>query len=900
MRNARTTRLDDSEDEHEPAASHSPTMKATESIARLNDGNDSASEGGMQGLQSQLAQIRERKKKPMGLKAASQKIAPRSSIRQWTGEDAAEDDDDDSLSGSLSKKTTTQLLSFGADDEEEVVFQVKKSSQSRKLMKQKKAEKKRLQETVKGSLNGSNSSEDDSPISQPALKSSQSNVIEPELDIKLNHSFPSRPKRSPQSWILSGRDAEAMHMEEEDDDDEEEENEAKDMPGEDKESQEDSIRSILTSGAIPDANAIYEAKKKRQKAREAGPASGSDRDFIPIDSARRSPRGDRNGGATGGRLVREGESDDEEGRISFTVEKENKKQGFRTTTNNGEEEEEDMADAWEEQQYRKVLKSGMISAQNQAYYTDQGFHMNSSKDLGRKLEDSKSVFSNLNVKTPVTYNLQGIKNNLKERLESLNEVHRRHQNDADKAIDSLVTSQAEIERLEVLIPQQEKQYQFFQELRTYLSNLIECFNEKIVNIKYLEEKYHASRRQVVNTIMDRRREDVRDQIIELSSKPAQLDESSDAERRRRAAEREGRRRRRHQQRLTSQAHLRVKFNEGMSSDDELSTSDQANLRTIRQDVENQARQVLADVVEEFSTIGGIKRMMEDWKRENEESYSDAYVSLCLPKIFSPLVRLQLLFWNPFAEQNEIEHMEWYKSLATYAYQEQETEESLTNDRDRKLLSLLVEKVVLPKLSSVIKCSYDPLSSTQTLRCCGILRRFIKDYPTLNGQSKQLRSCFTEVKDKLKAAVDHDVYIPIGYMKQVAENPSSPHAQFVNRQFWGCFKLMKNVLNWQEMLGDKVLADLAVNNLLNKYLLIGLGMNPDPIDAVAKARQIVSTLPSSWRELCIAREDLGRFAQFLVTLSAKPVGPDGVRSIVEMLKILNYETESDTIRRTRLV
>lgn len=117
MRNARTTRLDDSEDEHEPAASHSPTMKATESIARLNDGNDSASEGGMQGLQSQLAQIRERKKKPMGLKAASQKIAPRSSIRQWTGEDAAEDDDDDSLSGSLSKKTTTQLLSFGADDE---------------------------------------------------------------------------------------------------------------------------------------------------------------------------------------------------------------------------------------------------------------------------------------------------------------------------------------------------------------------------------------------------------------------------------------------------------------------------------------------------------------------------------------------------------------------------------------------------------------------------------------------------------------------------------------------------------------------------------------------------------------------------------------------------------------
>ena len=82
--------------------------------------------------------------------------------------------------------------------------------------------------------------------------------------------------------------------------------------------------------------------------------------------------------------------------------------------------------------------------------------------------------------------------------------------------------------------------------------------------------------------MERRREDVRDQMIELSSKPGMAATApggsvSDAElaaRQRRTAEREGRRRRRLQQRTASQRNLKVKHNEGMSSDDELETIDQ--------------------------------------------------------------------------------------------------------------------------------------------------------------------------------------------------------------------------------------------------------------------------------------------------------------------------------------
>ena len=160
--------------------------------------------------------------------------------------------------------------------------------------------------------------------------------------------------------------------------------------------------------------------------------------------------------------------------------------------------------------------------------------------------------------------------------------------------------------------------------------------------------------------MDRRREDVRDQMIELSSTQKtsnnltiqqQQDEAvSEAARQRRAAERDGRRRRRAQARQKDKrAFVNVtQHMDGMSSDDELSTLEQANLGKARQEVENQARQILSDVVEDFSSIAEVKERFEDWKLEDYESYNDAYVSLCLPKIFSPLVRLQLLFWNPFA------------------------------------------------------------------------------------------------------------------------------------------------------------------------------------------------------------------------------------------------------------
>ena len=57
-------------------------------------------------------------------------------------------------------------------------------------------------------------------------------------------------------------------------------------------------------------------------------------------------------------------------------------------------------------------------------------------------------------------------------------------------------------------------------------------------------------------------------------------------------------------------------------------------------MENWLRSILSDVGGIWS-IKGVRTRLEDWKSEDPMTYNDAYVLLCLPKLLSSLVRLQV-------------------------------------------------------------------------------------------------------------------------------------------------------------------------------------------------------------------------------------------------------------------
>lgn len=61
---------------------------------------------------------------------------------------------------------------------------------------------------------------------------------------------------------------------------------------------------------------------------------------------------------------------------------------------------------------------------------------------------------------------------------------------------------------------------------------------------------------------------------------------------------------------------------------------------------------------------------------------------------------------------------------------------------------------------IVDTCWDPLSSTQTLKLVCALGRLGREYPALKPSSKYLRTLFVTILDRIKGALDHDVFIPI--------------------------------------------------------------------------------------------------------------------------------------------
>lgn len=98
--------------------------------------------------------------------------------------------------------------------------------------------------------------------------------------------------------------------------------------------------------------------------------------------------------------------------------------------------------------------------------------------------------------------------------------------------------------------------------------------------------------------------------------------------------------------------------EGESSTDESDSESQA-YQSQRELVLQAADEIFSDASEEYSQLSLVKKRMEEWKKEYLSSYNDAYISLSLPLIFSPYVRLELLRWDPLHKGLDFQEMKWY-------------------------------------------------------------------------------------------------------------------------------------------------------------------------------------------------------------------------------------------------
>ncbi|XP_053692746.1 PAX3- and PAX7-binding protein 1 [Sabethes cyaneus] len=785
------------------------------------------------------------------------------------------------------------LLSF-EDEEEGEVFQVKKTSQSKKIMKnldkerrrKRHAEKNGSKESYSGGGSSSSypsasasSSKNGKDCTAAAEDSSHKDKLKKEkcenpssniqTEIRTDDFVLVVKKSDPDNMILNGRAALCAGKDDMSSEGEEDQPGDEDSAGEGHHhrfAKPDNFKMYLENGVIPDAAMIHAARKRRQKAREQG-------DFIPVEE----PKEDK----SKKRVVREdgaGDgSDEDDDRIDMAAitgakEREERREQFYSVQREDSAEESDVeSKEWENQQIRKgVTGAQLVSAHQESVisqYLIQGFSHSyqtteeaplSTAALLEQAYARNSGLSKANTKAAsaglisrvATSGKQDQKSGPRMPQEILKQVTERHQTTRElnyKHIADIerITQEVKVLKLDHLQSEQKApaaaaKYRFYQELKCYVNDLVECLDEKMPQLAALEERTLNSMKKYSSMLIERRRQDMRDQAKEMADVGKTFKrQHDDPDRVRRAAEREGRRTRRRRDREkneTADSHL-----DGMSSDDEVADIEIQQYQTSLKEIALDAFHVFDDADEEYSDIGCILAKFQNWREHEMDAYKDAYVSLCLPKIVGPLIRLRHVLWNPVSGQDEFEfeREEWYRSCALYGRRPDETEISLAEDPDVRLIPTLIEKIVLPKLTALIEQVWDPLSTTQTLKLVRLINRLSRDYPSLRRTCKQLRTLFQAILDKLKLAVDNDVFIPV-FPKQMQEAKSS----FFQRQFCSGLKLLRNITCWQGVIADGPLTELAIGSLLNRYLLNGMRVCT-PTDALNKASMIVYTLPRVW-------------------------------------------------------
>lgn len=690
------------------------------------------------------------------------------------------------------------LLSFETEEEGEV-FQVKKSSHSKRMMRLYEKERQKKKEPKTEKL--------DKEIAKP--KDSITQIVTDDFVVKVNASHKVTPPPPP---ILSGRAA--LCAGRDDMSDEEEEESGGDSH---RFSKPERVKIILESGVIPDAAMIHAARKRRQKARELG------NEYIPVDDEEAEDAG---------RMRQEDDQDEasDEERIDMDAnpvirDQERRREQFLAAQESEQEDDLEL-DEWENQQIRKGV-TGACPVNIQLEYTYE--------DYGSVPTQPQPAPPAIDLNTQCTP--QTIVAKLEEKFEAVclsRDSHEKHLQQVQK---DLIRTNEELEDLKSRAPKAAERFRFYQELRGYITDLVECLDEKVGVISDLETRALTLMANKAEWLIERRRQDVRDQADEVTNlaKGVVRRGLEDEEKVRRAAEREGRRSRRRRAREQQRQPRHV---EGMSSDDEIMQQDLLNFDKEREQIEGEAEKVFEDVVDDYSSITNILIRFEQWRETDMGTYTDAYATLCLPRVVGPLLRLQLIFWDPLADSVEIEKLEWYRTLALYGLHDDETEIDLSGDPDINLLPTIVEKIIIPKLEKLVDRCWDPLSSSQTLRLVGILSRYIRRFPTLGPASKSLQVLFNAVLHKLKSALENDVFIPITF--KLSESKSS----FFQRQFASGLKLLRNITSWQGILNDKTLKDLAIHALLNRYLLSAVKVC-QVTDAVSKVGLISHILPRIW-------------------------------------------------------
>uniref|UniRef100_A0A8V0XXZ9 GCF C-terminal domain-containing protein n=1 Tax=Gallus gallus TaxID=9031 RepID=A0A8V0XXZ9_CHICK len=142
----------------------------------------------------------------------------------------------------------------------------------------------------------------------------------------------------------------------------------------------------------------------------------------------------------------------------------------------------------------------------------------------------------------------------------------------------------------------------------------------------------------------------------------------------------------------------------MPSDEELALTEVTEFQKSKDNVLEESRKMFEDVRADCCDIRKILLKFQEWKEKFPDSYCDAYIGFCLPKLLNPLVRAQLVKWSPLENSTDLKEMPWFRAVEEFSDAKKPSESKRDDDPDEEVLPRVIEKTILPKITGILRLS----------------------------------------------------------------------------------------------------------------------------------------------------------------------------------------------------
>eukprot|EP00123_Amoebidium_parasiticum_P017284 comp23785_c1_seq1/m.41275 comp23785_c1_seq1/g.41275 ORF comp23785_c1_seq1/g.41275 comp23785_c1_seq1/m.41275 type:complete len:825 (-) comp23785_c1_seq1:161-2635(-) len=657
---------------------------------------------------------------------------------------------------------------------------------------------------------------------------------------------------------------------------------------------------------IPDAKLIHEARKRREMAR----AQGLGGDYIPISSNGGSRAGSQAGDERDG-SEDENFPDDERNRVQFgdTRVIQNRQRQAEVQAAYDHQQERDSSDdevsRWEAEQIRKGGGRGgpdqatdpMAQISTQAYLQQHYMTPGQSKQpLIQMLNQRAHVPFIPPIKPDVPNSAEEVMAKLQNTLIALKRTHTETSEHLKQLQESLGSTEGRVSGLEGEYSVARQTYQYFQDMRFFTTALIGCLDEKAPEVERIETSMHTVLRERAEALVRHRQgvtEDYLEQLEELvpgikvtKGRPGQESDIDEFGRDRSTYKKTERKERLRARGLKRKLKMQMAGGklppEGLSSEDEKDAGDPSEYNAKIEAIQQQAREVFEDTSDQFSSVHNVRLKLEGWKGAYPQAYADAYVNTCVPRIFVPYVRLQMVDWQPLLGLGtDFEHQEWFTELLTYG------QPCPDDDPDCNLVLDLMQRVLMPKLTGLARHCFDPLSARQTRRLKDMLGR-LEDYPIMEQTNKAAQSLMGAITDRLAQSLQEDIVVPL-IPKDKREDPAC--GAIVHRLIWQAIKFVENACQLCAWLPIVRLQDIVIEGVLNPHLLPVLAAQGPSKTTLNMVERLHGCLPPAWLSDISQMGQLSilhRYRLYLLSL-ATGLGPKLTPGTPETMSIMGRVT-----------